>query len=386
MFLRGVRALVGGAIVAALVVAAGGCEGIIGNTIPAFGCTGTAASDCPANQICAPALGQCVPRSTACTVANNCAAGQACNPDTQKCETSGADASAGDVDQDTGIDAGIDSPPPSDGADGSVCNIVGCPCSSNRDCVVGDVCEGSSILTSIVGTGKICTKPCCASSDCGEGNVCFAAGTGGNYCVPATMAGVNGANGTAGGGAACPSGNGDCRSGRCGTDGKCLDACCTDSSCASGTQCGYDPNVNGGVLQCETVNPGTTTQDNSCGTTGADPQCHGNYCNDYGGITGRVCITPCCGSTNCGAGNACFDVNFPGSNNWLPFCYQNQDFGTKAFGATCQTNADCASDHCLGGFCTDVCCTDADCSANPAWKCQPFFGTSGTFLRCGSPQ
>jgi hypothetical protein len=379
MWPRGFRLLAACTFSVALAVtacSAAGCEAIVGDTIPTFACSGTSASACPGNQICAPALGKCVDRATACTLVA-CSGGLSCDPGTQLCITGAVD--GGPID---GTVPDIDS----GGADTSLpdvaidagCTDTGCPCTRNGDCA-SNMCEDSSVLTSAV-TGKICTKPCCASSECGADNVCFAAGTGGNYCVPKGVVNRNVALGDSLGGAACADAS-SCRSGLCGTNGKCLDACCTDTSCTNGTQCAYNTETGHNVLQCATVSPGTRLQDATCTSNG---ECHGNFCyNDP--VLGGTCEVPCCNSSVCGAGDACFDVQVT-APDWVPLCVSGQQLGSAKLGETCTVKTDCITGHCLGGKCTDVCCSDADCAAVQGWICQPLLAESGIFLRCGPPQ
>jgi hypothetical protein len=284
----------------------------------------------------------------------------------------------------------MDAPPPPP-VDSGKCTIVGCPCTRNGDCD-SDICADSTILTSVE-TGRVCTKPCCASSDCASGFVCFAAGTGGNYCVAASLIGRTTLGGVPGGGA-CANDE-TCRSGKCGQGGKCLDACCKDANCPGG-QCAQDTQQTGhDVLQC-TGNAGTKTNGQTCSSASS---CDGAVC-EYENATdfNMSCMAPCCASSPCGSGYACFDLNIngPSGTDWIPVCSQPQGndtdgqplaIGPGAMGATCALNRDCRSVHCLAGKCTDVCCTDADCTAIAGWVCQPrpTGGTNGVFLRCGPP-
>ena len=387
--MRAVRVALGLGLASVLTATFGGCEALVGDTIPGFSCSGTSASACPGNQICAPSLGRCIDRTSACSIVNNCADGEVCNIGTQKCVAGDVDAGGGAPDASKPMDATVmaDSalPPEGGGIDApSVCNTVGCTCISSSDCVSTNgaqhaLCADSTILTSVV-TGKICTQPCCASSECGADNVCFASGTGGNYCVPKATLGRNIRLGGGTGGATC-GGAADCRSGLCGPDGKCLDSCCVDANCTNGTQCAYNTNTTHDVLQCAAVNPGNGPQDSTCFL---NSDCHGNQC--ITGIGGG-CQLPCCNSASCSSGDACFDVQVnAGKNDWVPLCVNQAEgamIGSANFGDTCMQKTDCKTGHCLAGRCTDVCCSTADCAAVPTWVCQPMVEAAGIYLRCG---
>jgi hypothetical protein len=403
---RAVTAVAFAVSAALAVVLAGGCEVLVPDTVPTFGCTGTNANVCPASQICAPSLGKCIDRSHACTIVDSmCPPGTHCNAGTQMCDPDGSDASGGDDGGGTDASA-VDAPlPPADGnlpdlgpIDSGKCTTVGCPCTRNGDCD-SDICADSTILTSVDTTGKVCTKPCCASSDCPTDFVCFAPGTGGNYCVTKTMLSRPNLGNVPGGGTCAT--NEVCRSGKCGSAGLCLDACCTTNSstpiaesCAAGSQCALDSQTGHTVLQC-TGNSGTKINGDSCSSSGTP--CHGAACeSDPTNPPFNECLVPCCSTPSCGSGFACFDIQNVGQMDWFPLCSQPTGndtdgqpltIGSGAMGATCNKNRDCRSVHCLGGRCSDVCCTDADCAAVSGWKCQPTItaGTNGVFLRCGTP-
>jgi hypothetical protein len=393
------------------VAVSGGCEALVPDTVPAFGCTGTNANVCPASQVCAPTLGRCVERSGACTiVASMCAPGTHCDSGTQMCVVDGLDGSVPDQGTGDGGPPGMDGPPPpSDGnqpdtnppTDSGRCTGVGCPCTTNGACD-GDICADMGILTGSVTMGQMCTQTCCASSECPDGSVCFATGTGGNYCVPSSALGRT--VGTVAGGGSCAT-DATCRSGKCGQGGKCADACCSDSNCTNGAQCALDTTTsetNGHqVLQC-TGNSGSHLTGTTCTTNG---YCHGGACEpDPTSSFNSECMQPCCSTANagtpgamgCGTGFACYALNVNPPADWIPVCSQPSGndtdgqpltIGTGGMGASCTLNRDCRSTHCFGGRCTDVCCSDADCTVVAGWVCRPRpgAGTNGVFLRCGTP-
>lgn len=334
------------------------CDGIVDNPDQV----------CPPGQLCIPAKQMCISQATSCEM-TGCKPLQKCDPDTKQC---------------------VDPPSTDDGA----------MCTSNAQCN-SQMCGDASVLgrSFTDKSGSICTRPCCTSLDCRADFVCYAAGTGGNYCVPKTAAPgparATGALGGGQGGASC-NGNGDCRSGLCGPTHKCLDTCCADGQCQNGTSCGLSTDVGGAVFQC-VDSPGSRGQNSSCSR---DSDCKSGICFNYGDNTfpERHCVSVCCGSANCGTVDlgfgavypaACYDATsadapiFQSSTDAI--CLGVQSVGGTPLGGNCSQNGDCRSYRCLATAkkCTDVCCTDADCAAAGAgWSCRPTPVGNANYLRC----
>ncbi len=323
---------------------------------------------CSANQICVPGMRMCLDKASSCTV-TPCLPPKRCDTDTQRC---------------------VDPPSVDDGG----------ACSVSSQCT-SQICGDASILGNAFKqkSGSVCTKTCCTSSDCRPGFICYAAGTGGDYCVPAASAPGPARAATPGagaGGASCTSGGAQCRSGLCGANGKCLDSCCSDAQCTNGTSCALNTASGLTVFQC-VDSPGTRGQNSSCSR---DSDCKSGICFNYGDnvFPERHCVNACCGSANCGSvdfgfGNvypaACYDANNKDAtvfgNETDAICLGVQSVGATPLGGTCSQNSDCRSYRCLTTEkkCTDVCCTDGDCaSGSTGWVCRPTSVGSGTFLRC----
>jgi hypothetical protein len=333
---RGQR--LGGALAAVLVttgfvalLASGGCELVVGDSVPSFTCLPGTANNCPAGQVCVPSTQQCVPQAGTCTpgAASGCGAGLRCDEQTLRCTGSATVRDAeGDVVMHVPGDASHDGPVvTSDGpisGDGAgdardvnipdaapevvtMCRTVTCPCSGrNSDCDSG-VCAGmlteTMALANALGGMNFCTQPCCTSGDCPGNTVCFGTGGGGNYCVAPQWIGRAADQGTALGGATCANSS-ECRSGLC-TNNQCADTCCSSaeqsSQCASPTVCRYaafpgssfDTHV---TAWCGTQ-AGTGAGGTSCGAL--DSACQSGKC------TLTRCEAVCRSSTDCSSGQQC---------------------------------------------------------------------------------
>ncbi len=180
-----------------------------------------------------------------------------------------------------------------------------------------------------------------------------------NYATAGTVAcgtdscsgGIEIKAGTCDGAGSCTTAAGTCDPYVCGALA-CKKSCATESDCLPGYYCGGDkclPKVGLGA---------------SCTATSMCPS--GLFCTD--GV--------CCGVSTCGAGSSCSAGPKKGE------C-------VRVAGATCATNADCAT-----GFCTDgVCCNracDGQCEAcnlpTTVGTCSPVIGAPlGGRTACGGP-
>ena len=331
---------------------------------------------CPPNETCVPTTGQCISNTQVCVQCSKsdtpgcCADPNVCDMGTQQCVPNGT--------QDAGTS-----------------------CSGDLACSTG-ICSDPAELGSGVSLAT-CTTPCCTSADCSDGSVCWGAGTGGNYCIPASAV-SRGAPGTGAPGTSC-TGNGDCRSAVCSSN-VCEDTCCSATDCQGSTTCASTIFSGNGTLACIPP-PGSTLTNGSCSS---NAQCASGFCACYsttnvddchptpGRGSVQLCAQPCCGSRQCPAlttgqfaGNQfiCNDDYLPPAETGsvMPVCDAVQAEGTVGgnVGDPCMTFTDCFSNLCgvptAPGACTDVCCVDSDCG-KAGWVCRPVPAGTGTFLRC----
>lgn len=345
------------ALAISVVLTAGmfGCELIVSSSVPDFNCTAGDPASCPTNM--------------------------SCDPIALKCVSGLVDGNVVDVvgtDGNTRPDSGNGSETGGNGA------AIGSKCTSDSSCQAGLVCGTTNILTTNVvdsTENSICTKSCCTSADCPASYVCFGPGTGGNYCISATLA-QRGAVGDGTPGAAC-AGDTDCRSGVCDTTSHCLDTCCSANDCAAGTTC-----------RVKTINTKATEnwvcavpEDGSSLDTGASCSSTTKTCKDdnCSGFP-QKCRPSCCSSKECSDTGSGFGVcaygQFLQTSAYAKWCFDAVDGGTGLpLGAACGGDTDCASricdhDH---SICAAICCQDSDCANNQV--CRPT-QSSTPYLRC----
>jgi hypothetical protein len=409
---RGAAAFVS-LLLAAVVLAGGGCEIAIQNDPPDFECVQGPAV-CPPPQVCDPSSHQCVaPCSTTL-----CADGLQCDPVADLCVpvSGGSEASPSDAptlleaNAEANADARADqatmpdeAAPPVEAApaEGGLCRNLGCACTGDASCDSG-VCADSSTIPAMLyqaaGSQSFCSKPCCTSADCSVDMVCFAAGgadsAAGNYCVAPGWVSRSPSLGLTPGGATCAM-DLDCRSGRC-AGGTCADTCCSTSAtsqCALGSVCRF------------ATFPGVAAFDDGfvawCGPGGSgangyacyrDSDCASELCD--GAPDG--CADACRNSGDCSAGESCVYVNPPAPNDAFVVAACFGGAGSTPEGGPCTTDVDCQSQFCdttiVPNVCSDVCFADSDCT-QPGWRCRPesltLYTTDGvpvgkfTALACG---
>jgi hypothetical protein len=400
------------AIFFALFVCGGGCELVVGDSVPDYNCLPSADNACPIGFSCDSNTRKCV--ATEGTCHPTCPGSMRCDPATLRCKAF-VDAAVVDARRpdsspahpDANTDARGDAPgdAPEDAvgeslADGQpestmACRGLACDCAGASFCDSG-VCGTESEVTTPVfsanNSSNFCTQPCCRSEDCSPSTVCFAAGTGGNYCVPPAWLGRSTILGTGIGGAKC-TGSSGCRSGVC-SSGACADTCCSSADksgqCATGTICRYSTFPGNGTdthytAWCSPQGAGTIAGGSNCPIDGA---CVSNRC------TATICEAACRNSADCGNGLACSYTPGPlNSKDFAAGCvYAN---GQRAEGGACTNNNDCVTDFCdlnpstpSMGRCSDVCFADSDCTV-PGWRCRPAryqYSTGVTLyiLSCGS--
>lgn len=322
---------------------------------------------------------------------------------------------------------------------GPVCS----PCDDDLLCDVASDCKSL-----VCGQNNHCTPPACDDTikngtegdvDCGadcsdkcdpdqtcnidgdcEGNDCTGvAGT----CVPNcndTVKNVDETDVDCGGGTCddcdigqdCAGSNGNCKSGLCGANDKCVAksplgaACmqgnqCLSNNCVDGVCCG-SANCNGTCKSCAVPGAEGTCQDFASGT---DPDnecagaqvCQSGNCKKPDGqacgangecLTGHFCTDGvCCGSLCNGTCEAC---NIAGSPGTCTKVANGQDPANECSGVTscngagvctklangtaCGVGGECTSTNCIDGVCCDTAC-GALCMACTAAKTG---GTNGT--------
>jgi hypothetical protein len=374
----------------AILVAAGGCELAIGDTVPTFYCTGEPGA-CPQGQVCDLNTNKCV---VSC-LTTRCGSGQYCDgssgfckpipgdgggmPDVVVNEASGQDVVTVDsTDEDSGSrpDTGNDMnvPCPSTGAPAL------CGCSGASQCASG-VCADSlavgSALYKAAGKSNFCTTPCCTSKDCPPGTVCYATGQGGDYCVNPAWIGRTTPAGTTAGGGNCYR-NADCRSGLC-SGNYCVDTCCSTpnggTDCAGGDACqvGSFPGANSVdqnfAAYCAFA-PSANGQDGS--SCNNNSSCQSNLCAMFSGEVSSSCRDACRSDGDCTGNDTCSYVITSQTSTPTPIVAAcAPPAGSAAMGTTCDVTTNCK------GFCdptsmqcTAPCFSDSDCSAVSGWHCR----------------
>jgi hypothetical protein len=264
---------------------------------------------------------------------------------------------------------------------------IGDVCEADADCPPGDFCLDTERIQ--LPGDKRCSRPCCSSSGCdpAAGFVCWAPSTGGaSFCIDAALVG-RAKGGVTASGSPCAS-DGDCRSGRCDSNGTCVDACCSDTSCAAshGTcQFGERGDISG--FFCAPPKKGLPfladcTSDDVC----ASRLCYKSHC-----------VIPCCNSDTCSVDTtrfpfrpvACQFVDHKGVI--IRACALTlEESVVKAVGQTCSADKECRGGHCIrpsmvqaDGYCSDVCCSDAFCGEGGGFQCRPPEEISSSLpLRC----
>jgi hypothetical protein len=369
-----------------LAACATGCEAIVGSQVPAFQCSDSDPSSCPAGKVCATATGQCILASKSC-LTNPCASGFTCDMGTLECvsgvveagttDAPGADAPAGN---ETGPQTDSGGPP----------YAVGHACQKPSDCTTV-LCADSALLGQSYFdlVGAVCTVPCCTSEECGPGLVCIGPGTGGHYSAPAAP--LKRTLGAKAGGLSCAA-DSDCRSGKCigdsmGMNKVCADSCCLDTNCQGGAKC-RPLDVEGNTHKayaCSILPGGATT---NC--PGAVDSCVSGVC------ASTFCTPPCCGlATVSGVGNTSCDAQNLANGDTFQFS-NGGSLGTGDFGTSCINNNKCKNGYCDkadgagSGVCSDICCKDSDCprvaleGGTVQWLCRPRIGMTH-YLRCVAP-
>ncbi|WP_394831405.1 hypothetical protein LVJ94_33325 [Pendulispora rubella] len=366
-------------------LAAGGCQGIVGDAVPSFRCDSHFdAGVCPAGQYC---LGTtCVPNGTLALDAavvqcgdTTCAPGQVCAPKTNQCIDGATACTAGSCQGTEVCDFGTrQCVKPAE-------KQLGEGCKADVECVAGTFCGYSPVLTSdVVKADGVCTKPCCKSTDCPADFVCYGAGTGGNYCVGKGVL-QRPALGARAGGESCTV-QADCRSGVCDATNKCADTCCHASHCTNDTVCRAIALQGVGtstkyVLGCGAPE-GQAKVGDSCEVILAG-KCAQGACEDG---TDK-CRTACRNSNDCTT--YCDNTKARSHADIITVCTESvSPKGTRQLGEACDVATQCVGNRCIQDspegtkYCSDACSTDAEC-ASAGLVCRPRDAGQGRYvLRC----
>jgi hypothetical protein len=348
--MRALSGVAAGAVLSAVLIllAGGGCEAIVGDSLGGEIACVEAPGACPSGQACVG--GVC---KAACT-----------GP---KCES-----------PEGGTDATIDRTAPQDGpADTSHHEAeagllpLGAACPSSAACASG-LCGTTALLINVATPemASVCTKSCCTSADCDDpdspGLVCHPS-VGGDYCVEPGWVKLVEA-GAAPAGSDCTEAS-DCRSSVC-TKSKCQDTCCTSADCDGG----------GTVCQASFLEGETTFNCGpSGGTVAAGGNCNSKACADNACLQGipNYCVGPCCNDTQCGTAGAngaticnwnLLKEESDGGNLALRGCSVALHPGGAEMGGACTAAKGCKTGLCYSDtVCTSPCCADTDCPKG--WTC-----------------
>jgi len=313
-----------------------------------------------------------------------CPSGLRCDTTTKRCVS--ADGSA--PDPDAGDEDVLTEDVRDGGGDGDASGPLdlGAMCRVDAECK-SKLCASSTVLTTTITstTGPICTSPCCTSAECPSTFVCFNGGTGGGYCVPATLAQrTPPATGGKGGGVSCAT-NGECRSGLCtGSPKSCLDTCCVGTDCGGTTVCRIKsvaaPGPTHDLWVCAAPEP-TGTKDPGVACSDSGQSCKTDTCIPGGG---GLCRPPCSNTASCTAlaafstGHCLYGTSGIDS---FKFCQATTFIGRLAAGLACTDPSECQSDYCDAELkkCANVCGKNADCL--PTEACRPS-AVNTPLLRC----
>jgi hypothetical protein len=259
---------------------------------------------------------------------------------------------------------------------------LGQTCAAHADCA-----SGHCLTITSPSARSFCTRSCGGTADCPLDTSCLPV-DGAMLCVPESVFSVQMDDPS---GEACSGASTQCQSQLC-LANVCTERCVSDRQCdATGTPCvTVRISGTGGTVFVQECIPATGALGHGqvC-PNDDDTLCQRGVCNRY---TNR-CEQGCCADADCGANESClvYDLAF---DTPYPTCQPRSGSGVGALGASCASNATCATDNCaprdpgnLGGprACTTHCCTDFDCAGYPGGaRCAPLPapGTGGRLNYC----
>lgn len=235
----------------------------------------------------------------------------------------------------------------------------GTDCTSTAQCGPGLVCSGLKV------GATICTTPCVGSGnggndDCPSGYACL------NYesttldglqiCLADWQLGSStpGYPFTTEPRGACTADDNACQTGVCDTStDTCVAMCMADRDCGSDEVCYAWATDDGYLHVCYASDLDTYFADGE--TCSSHDDCDSGVC------ANGVCANHCRSFADCSGDTVCNFYPMSGSTGWTPVCVTGDYDGTAALGASCSSDADCASEWCLDGVCTTPCATADDC-------------------------
>ncbi|MDI1433526.1 hypothetical protein [Polyangium sorediatum] len=254
---------------------------------------------------------------------------------------------------------------------GDVCNSGGqCKKSPGKSCANGSDCAST-----------FCNDAVCCSTNCnGTCRACNLAGSLGT-CSPVpkgqedapSCTGASSCDGTNNGNSACKKDDGqgcggtsECVSNFC-VDGRCCESSCTTTCQACNVMANEGKCVNIPSGQPDVSASMTCTNGSVCNGSGGCKGSNGTNCNGASDCLSNFCVDGvCCGSSSCGACQACNVPGMLGSCSNVP---SGQDDGPCSGDQSCDGNGGCKTDlgktcmmasQCLSTNCVDsVCCNSA---------------------------
>jgi hypothetical protein len=300
----------------------GTCAPIPGGSDPDAECTDEGAASCGENGLC-DGQAECAkyPAGTACGSSQSCSGGIETKQDT--CNGLGSC-----------IDNGTVSCAPFS------CGTNSCfvSCSTTSQCDPGYYCDGTACQP-LKPLGQACAGATqCLSGHCIEGVCCNSVCNG--ACMSCKQQHTGQSNGTCAAIAANTDPHNECSvqaASSCGTTGMCSGVG-TCQLWPSGTTCGSPPSCSMGTL-----NLGDACNGSGDCVIGGTASCFPYVCDTL------TCFTSCTSNAQCATGRYCE----PATTTCNPL---------KAQGASCTIGTQCASGHCVDGFCCNTAC-GAACQA-----------------------
>lgn len=241
---------------------------------------------------------------------------------------------------------------------------LGESCAADRNCISGD-CLGVVIGGN---TSQVCSRTCAATSDCRLGTSCLPVSSAGQ-CLPASLLNGMSTLATRSGGA-CETTDNQCQSTICEASA-CAERCYRARDCVTfdGTTCVAVPQEIGlgrRLILARCIEPFVGGAEGDACVSNQD--CANGVC-DPGSST---CAHLCCGDADCTDQENCVPIAI--EQSVLRVCQTSSTAGSRPFGGSCTSNAECASGVCGPAdaanpngarICTTYCCNDPDCDLLP---------------------
>jgi hypothetical protein len=235
------------------------------------------------------------------------------------------------------------------------------PCVAHGDCGSRSCIDAAAMRATAMTPTRICGEACCQDADCGTGERCFASGSGARSCLPVALVPY-------------PIGASE--------------TCTFDLQCPGAEVCAVlsDQRVVGPWSEprddllssaCDLPAAGARGFGDDCNSSDdcASQACVGDPTSLLAGICSGVCrVTNDCAGLAPGFRSYCrYLTGALNQQDYLPVCVIDLgETGPGAFGATCQSGADCLDGACVGNRCAPSCCSDSQC---------PVRGEAASFCR-----